>query len=64
MYYVGQWSTPTISGQRPPPTDAFTLNKLPNNDKRGIMFGGGNGTTDTHYNDIYVIELTKDTVVS
>ena len=60
MIYVGRWSVPIISGQCPPPCDGFTLNELPHN--RGIMFGGDNG--GDVYNDIYIIKLTKDTVVS
>ena len=58
---VGQWSVPIISGQCPPPCDNFTLNELPHN--RGIMFGGY-GVGSVRYNDIYIIKLTKDTVVS
>ena len=59
ILFIGKWSVPIISGQRPPPCAYFTLNKLPHN--RGIMFGGdGGGTT---YNDVYIIELTSDTVV-
>ena len=56
---VGQWSVPIISGQCPPPCVDFTLNELPHN--RGIMFGGSGVV---RYNDIYIIKLTKDTVVS
>ena len=53
---IGKWSVPIISGQRPPPCERFTLNKLPHN--RGIMFGG-----DPLNNDVFIIELTNDTVV-
>ena len=59
LLFIGKWSVPIISGQRPPPCSDFTLNKLPHN--RGIMFGGDGNLT--WYNDIYIIELTSDTVV-
>ena len=63
---VGQWSVPTISGQCPPPCDTFSLNQLPHN--RGILFGGVYGDIyhydDLCYNDIYIIALVKNTVVS
>ena len=56
IHYIGKWSVPIISGQRPPPCEEFTLNKLPHN--RGIMFGGY-----PRNNDVFIIELTNDTVV-
>ena len=56
ILYIGKWSVPIISGQRPPPLYEFTLNKLPHN--RGIMFGGV-----PLNNDVFIIELTNDTVV-
>ena len=63
MLHVGQWNIPTISGQRPSPTDNFALNKLPHN--RGIMFGGAGGI-GVPSNDIYMLEIAEDsaTVVS
>ena len=56
ILYIGKWSVPIISGQCPPPCHGFTLNKLPHN--RGIMFGGF-----PLNNDVFIIELTNDTVV-
>ena len=69
---VGQWNVPIVSGQCPPPCDTFSLNQLPHN--RGILFGGirntcaddvyGESYEDLCYNDIYIIALVKNTVVS
>ena len=52
-----------MSGQCPTQRADFTLNELPHN--RGILFAGfGNIDGGTYYNDVYIVELTKDTVVS
>ena len=66
MYIKGKWSSPTISGQCPPPCFGFTLTALSNN--KAVLYGGGycdHRDGDFVYNnDVYTVEMTKDTVVS
>ena len=57
---LGQYITPVISGQPPPPCNWFTYNKVTNNS--GILYGGG--TPDGESNIVYITKLTKNTVVS
>ena len=64
MYIKGKWSSPTISGQCPPPCSFFTLTTLSNN--KAVLYGGGYRDSDGsgYNNDVYTVEMTKDTVVS
>ena len=59
VLFIGKWSVPIISGQRPPPCYDFTLNKLSHN--RGIMFGSFDD--NDVQNDIFIMELIYDAVV-
>ena len=55
-HFIGEWSFPEISGQYPPPSSSFLLNKLSND--KGILYGGiGNG-------DTFIVELSSDRVVT
>ena len=60
----GKWSSPTISGQCPPPCWDFTLTTLSNN--KAVLYGGCYRDSDGRglNNDVYTVEMTKDTVVS
>ena len=59
----GKWSSPTISGQCPPPCWGFTLTTLSNN--KAVLYGGQCYDSRIVYkNDVYTVEMTKDTVVS
>ena len=60
----GKWNSPTISGQCPPPCWGFTLTKLFNN--TAVLYGGSCRNSDggVYNNDVYTVEMTKDTVVS
>ena len=59
----GKWSSPTISGQCPPPCWSFTLTTLSNN--KSVLYGGQCYDSHVVYNnDVYTVEMTKDTVVS
>ena len=65
MYIKGKWCSPTISGQCPPPCLFFTLTTLSNN--KAVLYGGGYCDSDggiVYNNDVYTVEMTKDTVVS
>ena len=59
--------SPLITGDRPPPMAYFTINVLPNNRTKAIVFGGKTVTerNKSHYsNDIYCMTLADNTVVS
>ena len=57
---TGDWSSPNITGQPPPPCYSFTL--TPVGDRRAALFGGvsGSGISD----DLLIVELSINTVVS
>ena len=57
---LGEWITPTVTGDRPPPIISFTLVSVNNN--KAILFGGS--TTNGASSNVYIINFTKTTVVS
>ena len=57
---LGEWITPTVTGDRPPPIDEFTLTSVTNN--TAVLFGGD--TTNGDSDNIYIINFTKTSVVS
>ncbi len=66
---TGQWVSPLITGDRPPPMAGFTIKVLPNNRMKAIIFGGEIAETpeSSKYqlsNDIYYMTLADNTVVS
>ena len=62
---TGQWVSPLITGDRPPPMAGFTINVLSNNSMKAIIFGGMIITDKVCYsNDIYYMTLANNTVVS
>ena len=58
--FLGKWITPTVTGDRPPPINQFTLTSVTNN--TGVLFGGK--TTNGFSNNVYIINFTKTSVVS
>ena len=51
---AGVWSSPATTGERPPPSYAFSLTSI--DKRRAVLFGGYNGEQgDT--NDVYIIDL-------
>ena len=62
----GKWSSPTISGQCLPPCFGFTLTILSNN--KAVLYGGAyydnDASSSVYNNNLYTIEMTRDTVVS
>ena len=58
---AGEWSSPRVTGQPPPPRDDFTL--TPVGERRAALFGGLVGLGAVSY-DLLIVELTKHTVVS
>ena len=60
LLFLGEWITPTVTGDRPPPIDQFTLTSVTNN--TAVLFGGD--TTNGASNNVYIINFTKTSVVS
>ena len=58
-YFLGEWISPTVTGDRPPPICLFTLTSVTNNS--AILFGGS--TNECSYK-MYIIDFTKTSVVS
>ena len=57
---AGEWSSPNITGQPPPPLSNFTL--TPVGERKAALFGGsGSGAIS---DDLLIVELSRDTVVS
>ena len=56
---LGEWITPTVTGDRPPPIYYFTLTSVTNN--TAVLFGG---YTNGFSNNVYIFNFTKTSVVS
>ena len=61
LLFLGEWITPTVTGDRPPPIRSFTLTSVTNN--TAILFGGTTAT-DGDTNNVYIIKFTRTSVVS
>ena len=59
---AGEWSSPNITGQPPPPCSSFTL--TPVGERRAALFGGISGSELTVSDDLFIVDLSRDTVVS
>ena len=61
-YYLhaGEWSSPRVTGQPPPPCDDFTL--TPVGERRAALFGGRT-RSGAYSDDLMIVKLTKHTVV-
>ena len=58
---AGEWSSPNITGQPPPPCSHFTL--TPVGERRAALFGGMSGSGAVS-DDLFIVDLSRDTVVS
>ena len=58
---AGEWSSPRVTGQPPPPCSDFIL--TPVGERRAALFGG-NTVPEAVNDDLLIVELTKHTVVS
>uniref|UniRef100_A0A1X7U6H1 Death domain-containing protein n=2 Tax=Amphimedon queenslandica TaxID=400682 RepID=A0A1X7U6H1_AMPQE len=56
---TGEWASPTVTGDRPPPINAFTLTSITNT--TAILFGG-EISYSRWSNDVYVFEFTDTSV--
>ena len=59
---AGEWSSPNITGQPPPPCEDFTL--TPVGASMAALFGGYSGYSGSYSDDLLIVELSRDTVVS
>ena len=57
---TGEWGSPNITGQPPPPCNSFTLTHV--GERRAALFGGYN--ISGPLSDLFVVELSRHTVVS
>ena len=57
----GEWSSPDITGQPPPPCDYFTLTQV--GDNKAALFGGHDQSVSGFLSDLFVVELSRSTVV-
>ena len=53
---TGVWTSPTTTGDKPPPCYNFSFTSIDN--RRAILFGGWN-TEQGRMNDIYIIDLQE-----
>ena len=58
---AGKWSSPNITGQPPPPCSNFTLTLV--GERRAALFGGESGSAAVS-DDLFIVDLSRDTVVS
>ena len=58
--FLGEWITPMVKGDRPPPISHFSLSSVTKNN--AVLFGGWTNKGET--NKIYNMDFTKTTVVS
>ena len=56
----GEWSSPDVVGQPPPPSEQFTLTIV--GEKKAALFGGWSGLGAL--SDLLMVELSRFTVVS
>ena len=59
---AGEWSSPRVTGQPPPPCCDFTL--TPVDERRAALFGGEIESGLAYSDDLLIVEQTKHTVVS
>ena len=60
---AGEWSSPNITGQPPPPLSHFST-LTPVGERKAALFGGMNGSGASSDDDLLIVELSRDTVVS
>ncbi|XP_011406875.2 PREDICTED: probable serine/threonine-protein kinase drkD [Amphimedon queenslandica] len=60
FYFAGwcDWISPTVTGDRPPPIDEFTLTSI--NNSSAILFGGD--TANGRSNNVYILNFTDTSV--
>ena len=61
LLFLGDWTSPTVTGDRPPPINSFTLTSITNT--TAILFGG-DIDQDNESNALYIFEFANTSVVS
>ena len=51
----GTWSSPTVTGTRPPPCSHFSFTMV--DESHAVLFGGHSGSGRT--NDVYMLDLSR-----
>ena len=59
-FFSGEWITPKVTGNRPPPISSFTVTSVNNN--TAVFFGGS--TSNGRSNNVYIFNFTKTSIVS
>ena len=54
LLFLGEWTSPTVTGKRPPPICNFTLTSITNT--TAILFGGNIGNYISS-SDVYIFEF-------
>ena len=62
IYTAGKWSTPSVTGELPPPCAGFTLTKISHTS--ALLYGGYNPQNGTCIRDCYITQVTHDVIVS
>ena len=57
---AGEWSSPNITGQPPPPCSSCTL--TPVGERRAALFGGRSGS-GAICDDLFIVDLSRDNIV-
>ena len=60
LLLLGKWSSPNVTGDRPPPINSFTLTSITND--CAILFGGS--TPNGSSNNTYIVNFSHTSVVS
>ena len=60
LLLLGKWSSPNVTGDRPPPTSSFALTSITNDS--AILFGGA--TPNRPSNKAYIVNFSHTSVVS
>ena len=60
IYFIEEWATSTVIGECMPNCHSFIINNI--NKSKAIIFGGWTDTAST--SNVYVIDVTSNTVVS
>lgn len=61
MHYIGEWSNPAVVGECMPPAHGFFVEKISNS--RAVLFGGCGSMNDVK-NDVYLLRLSVNNIVS
>ena len=58
---IGEWITPKVTGERPPPCAGFSLTQI--SETSALFYGGLNPDNGECTPDVYIVEMTRGSVV-